>query len=108
MAPSSRFRATPHEGTLPGVDPAGIRILVVDDQEIVRLQLKRILKRAGFAVLEAADGAATLDLLASEPVDLILSDIRMPGMTGVDLVKAIAPRIPDTAVVMVSGQPCNS
>lgn len=103
MALSSQFRATPHEGTLPGVDPAGIRILVVDDQEIVRVQLKRILKRAGFGVLEAPNASTTLEILASEPVDLILSDIRMPGMTGVDLVKAIGHRIPDTAVVMVSG-----
>lgn len=103
MSLSSQFRATPQDWPLPGLDPSGVRILIVDDQEIIRVQLKRILKRAGFTVVEAPDAATTLDVLAREPVDLILSDIRMPGMTGLDLVKAIGHRIPDTAVVMVSG-----
>jgi len=80
-----------------------VRILILDDQEIIRVQLKRILKKNGFTVLEASDAQKALEILNREPVDLLLSDIRMPGMTGLDLVRALAHRIPDIAVVIVSG-----
>ncbi len=93
----------PFDWPLPGQDPKDVRILVLDDQEIIRVQLKRILQKSGFTTLEAADARAALEILNREPVDLLLSDIRMPGMTGLDLVHALAHRIPDIAVVMVSG-----
>ncbi len=103
MPSSSKFRALPIDWPLPGQDPKDVRILVLDDQEIIRVQLKRILKKNGFTTLEASDAHAALEILNREPVDLLLSDIRMPGMTGLDLVHALAHRMPDIAVVMVSG-----
>jgi putative two-component system response regulator len=93
----------PFAWPLPGQDPQEVRILVLDDQEIIRVQLKRILKRSGFTVLEAPDAQMALEILNREPVDLLLSDIQMPGMTGLDLMHALAHRIPDIAVIMVSG-----
>jgi len=103
MPLSSQFQALPFDWPLPGQDPKDVRILVLDDQEIIRVQLKRILKKSGFTTLEAPDAPSALEILNREPVDLLLSDIRMPGMTGVELVHALAHRIPDIAVVMVSG-----
>jgi putative two-component system response regulator len=103
MSLPSESQVLPFAWPLPGQDPQDVRILVLDDQEIIRVQLKRILKRSGFTVLEAPDAQMALEILNREPVDLLLSDIQMPGMTGLDLMHALAHRIPDIAVIMVSG-----
>jgi len=95
-------KALPIDWPVPGQAPKDIRILVVDDQEIVRLSLRRMLGKHGFTCLEAADGHQTLALLEQERVDLVLCDIRMPGMDGLSLVKKMAHRIPEIAIVMVS------
>jgi putative two-component system response regulator len=102
LSPSKPHPSMPIDWPLPGHDPKDVRILVLDDQEIVRVALLKILRRHGFTCLEAEDAFKGLELLEHERVDLLLSDIRMPGMTGLALVKAMAHRIPDTAVVMVS------
>ncbi|MGA2082253.1 MAG: HD domain-containing phosphohydrolase [Holophaga sp.] len=95
-------QALPIDWPLPGHAPKDIHILVVDDQEIVRISLVRILGRHGFTCREAADGHQCLELLDRDRFDLILCDIRMPGMDGLSLVKAVAHRIPEIAIVMVS------
>lgn len=64
---------------------AGLRILVVDDEEPIRRILARFLARQGAHVLEAADGQDALDQLQDQAVDLIIADLRMPRMTGVQL-----------------------
>jgi putative two-component system response regulator len=102
MNPTGSPRALPIDWPLPGRDPKDIQILVVDDQEIVRLALLRTLRKHGFTCFEAVDGLSTLQLLDTQRIDLVLSDIQMPGMTGLALVKAVAHRIPETAFVMVS------
>ena len=84
------------------VVPELTSILVVDDLPIVRFSLQRILTKAGYRVREAEHVAGALAVLAEDTIDLILCDIQMPGASGLDLVKAIEPRIPDTSVVMVS------
>lgn len=92
----------PIDWPLPGQEPQNVRILVVDDQEIVRLALVRILGRHGFACTEACDGPQALAMLDREHFDLVLCDIKMPGMDGLTIVKAMGDRIPGTAIVMVS------
>lgn len=84
------------------VVPAEASILVVDDLAIVRLSLQRILDKAGYRVRLAEDVRGALEVLDEDSIDLILCDIQMPGASGLDLVKAIRWRIPDTSVVMVS------
>ena len=103
MPLSSNFRSIHPDCPLPGRDSEGMQILVLDDQEIIRVQLKRILQKSGYSVVEAPDAQTALKILDREPIDLVLSDIRMPGMTGLELMKLIAVRVPDIAVVMVSG-----
>jgi putative two-component system response regulator len=78
------------------------RILIVDDLPIVRLSLQRILSKAGYRCREAEDVPSALTVLDEDDIELILCDIQMPGASGLDLVKAIRPRIPETSVVMVS------
>jgi putative two-component system response regulator len=84
------------------VVPDQASILIVDDLAIVRLSLQRILLKAGYRCREAEDVPKALAILAAESIDLVLCDIQMPGASGLDLVKAIQPRIPDTSVIMVS------
>ena len=83
-------------------NPKPIRILVVDDMPIVRVTLRRILEKEGYSCREASEGGEALDLLSEEPAELLLCDIQMPGMGGLDLVRALQPRIPEPSIVMVS------
>jgi DNA-binding NarL/FixJ family response regulator len=67
----------------PSASPPPLRVLVADDQELVRAGFRLILEAAGFAVVgEAADGAEALALAAAERPDVVLMDIRMPVMDG--------------------------
>ncbi len=84
------------------VVPQQLSVLVVDDLAIVRLSLQRILAKSGYRVRLAEDVRGALDILDEDTIDLVLCDIQMPGASGLDLVKAIRHRIPDTSVVMVS------
>lgn len=78
------------------------RVLVVDDEPRLRQLIVRIMAREGFECRDAADGAAALDVLAEWPAPLVLSDLRMPGVGGVELLRAIRERHPGTAVVMIT------
>jgi putative two-component system response regulator len=84
------------------VVPEQISVLIVDDLSIVRLSLQLILSKAGYRCRIAEDVHSALEVLNEDTIDLVLCDIQMPGASGLDLVKAIRPRIPDTSVVMVS------
>ena len=76
-------------------------ILIVDDERNVRESLGRLL-RDDYNVLLAEDGRTALQLLADHAVDVVLSDIRMPGMDGLELLAAIRERFPAVAVIMLS------
>src|SRR5512144_357049 len=77
-------------------------ILVVDDEKGIRQALDRYLRRLGYRVLLAEHGEGALKLLAGDAPQAMLSDIRMPGMTGVELVpKALAIQA-DLAIIMLT------
>ncbi len=78
------------------------RVLVVDDEPRLRQLVVRIMTRDGFECRDAADGAAALEVMAEWPAPLVLSDLRMPGVGGVDLLRAIRERHPGTAVVIIT------
>ena len=83
------------------------RILVVEDEEMVRRMACRALEEYGYDVLEASDGGAALELLASAepPVALVLCDIVMPGLSGPALGAALAEVAPSVPIVYMSGYP---
>ena len=85
----------------PGPDHSD-RILVVDDMPIIRVTLRRILEKEGFRCLEAANGEEALGAMDDHGAELVLADIHMPVMGGMELVAALKPRMPEVAVVMVS------
>ncbi len=75
---------------LPGnTDPGVDRLLVVDDNEMNRDMLSRRLKGKGYIVETAEDGQQALDMLGKDPFDLILLDIMMPGISGIDVLRAV-------------------
>ena len=84
---------------------AGVSVLVVDDETAVRRFAVRVLQREGYEVLEAADGLEALEMLRAGQVtvDLIVSDIVMPRMNGVELMQAVAESDPQIPVVLMSG-----
>ena len=77
-------------------------ILIVDDEAPLRRLMARILESAGCACIEARDAGEARRKLAAQTVDLVLSDIQMPGESGLDLLRWIRDAYPDTAVVMVT------
>jgi len=81
---------------------ASPRALIVDDEPRLRQVLVRLMSRDGFACADAPDGAAALAQMEREPASLVLSDLRMPGMDGVELLRRLRERWPDTVVVMIT------
>ncbi len=80
--------ATP-QGVRPAAAQTGLRILLVEDEPVSRLFTKRMLHVAGHDVLLAEDGLKALEVLSSKPVDLVLMDLQLPRLNGLDAVKAI-------------------
>jgi len=78
-------------------------VLVADDEELYRRALERILKRAGHDVLSARDATEALQIVSSQPVDLVLADVRMPGLSGLELVRQIHEFAPDLPCIVVTG-----
>lgn len=78
------------------------RILVVDDEDTIRLVLAKYLRTRGFDVDTAESGYGALEALAGAKFDLMLCDVRMPGLSGVELVPAALEADPDLGIVMLS------
>ena len=80
-----------------------IRILLAEDDESMRVYLARALERTGYHVVAVDDGVAALPLLESEPFDLLLTDIVMPEMDGIELAQKAAEIAPDIRVMFITG-----
>ena len=79
------------------------KILLAEDDESMRLYLRRALERVGY-VVEAVDrGTAALDLLKTEPFDLLLTDIVMPEMDGIELAQQAAVLAPEMRIMFITG-----
>ncbi len=79
------------------------RVLVVDDEEIARKNLAHILVKENYDVMTAADGAEALRVLESSEFDVVLTDLRMGKIDGMDLLERVKIKYPDTKVIMVTG-----
>ena len=78
-------------------------VLVVDDEELYRRALDRILSRVGHEVSQARDAKEALELVSSQPVDLVLADVRMPGINGLELVRQVHDVNPDLPCIVITG-----
>jgi DNA-binding response OmpR family regulator len=79
------------------------RILLVDDEASIRLTLGALLQRAGYTVTQAEHGEAAVALLEQHAFDLLLVDLKMPGMDGMQVVAAARQRQPDLAILVLTG-----
>lgn len=79
------------------------RVLLVDDEEGIRTVLGVSIKDAGYEVLTASNGHEAIGILEQEDIPLVVTDIRMPGMDGLELLQRIKRNWPDTEVIMITG-----
>lgn len=80
-----------------------IKVLLVDDEISFTTSMERVLSRRGFDVKVASDGLTALHLIAGEQFDVILLDIKMPGMDGIQVLKEIRRFCPDINVILLTG-----
>lgn len=85
--------------------PAKVRVLLVDDEQAIARGIGRLLTAAGYEITAAHDGAMAMEAIAARPFDVIVSDIRMPNMDGLTLLRAIRGRDLDVPVVFMTGSP---
>ncbi|MDD4051793.1 MAG: response regulator [candidate division Zixibacteria bacterium] len=78
-------------------------ILIVDDEEGIRKSLRRLLAPLNVTVLDAPGGAEAMGVVKTRPISLIISDQRMPGMTGVELLQQVRDIAPDTVRILLTG-----
>ena len=81
----------------------GKHILIVDDEPLVRRSLSEMLTLSGYTVSAASNGKEALDILKNYTADIIISDIKMPEIDGIKLLKQIKSNYPDTQIIIVTG-----
>ncbi|MGD9217295.1 MAG: sigma 54-interacting transcriptional regulator [Desulfobacteraceae bacterium] len=79
------------------------KILVIDDEALIRKSIAAYLSDSGFDVLEAGDGPAGIEMVARHDPEVVLLDLRMPGMDGLEVLDRVTGRWPETPVVVVTG-----
>ena len=79
-----------------------LKILVVDDEESLLSVLSQVLKREGFRVTTASSGVEAWEIFKKDPVPLVIADIVMPGMTGIELLLKIKEASPETQVIIMT------
>lgn len=84
-------------------EESDVKILCVDDEPNILSALRRTLTSFGYNVIAAKSGQEGLKLLQQEPVQLVISDMRMPGMDGVSFLEYVSVRWPDTVRVLLTG-----
>ena len=97
MAYATREHATDSELGAPG------RVLLVDDQPELRRIFRRTLVRLGHEVVEASNGRAAIELVRQQHFDVVLSDVRMPDMDGLELLQQLGELDAELPVVLISG-----
>jgi PAS domain S-box-containing protein len=100
-AGSAAIRATPVQEPIPVTGTE--TVLVAEDEESLRALIEIVLQRLGYTVLLAADGPSALEIAASQPIDLLVTDVVMPGLSGFDLARSLRIVNPRTRVLMMSG-----
>ena len=85
--------------------PASQTILIADDSAAIREVLSELLRQRGYQTIAVTNGAEALQALESKPVDLVLTDVRMPGMGGLNLLEKVQMRMPDIPVVLLTAWP---
>jgi DNA-binding NtrC family response regulator len=80
-----------------------VRVLVIDDEDYMREVVRQALESADFNVEEAADGKSALAMIRQFPYDVIVTDLRLPGLTGDAILKEALSLFPETIVILMTG-----
>src|SRR5271154_4456086 len=99
MAPSIRLTYTPCQVSSATKNAA--KVLLVDDDPLIRRALRTTLMSAGYVVLEAMTGEEALETIDAESVDVVLLDLRMPGIGGLEACRRIR-KVVDTPILVIS------
>ena len=81
------------------------RVMIADDEKAVRTLLSRMLKKEGFQVITAVDGDEAWQRMRNHDIDLLITDVRMPGRSGDDLLRTLRDEQPSVPVVLMTGMP---
>jgi DNA-binding response OmpR family regulator len=92
------------KGIIPPTNPYKPVVLIVDDEQIIADTLAAILRRSGFTAMATYQGSTALEIARNSPPDLLLTDVAMPGMSGIDLAIAIRQSFLHCKVLLFSGQ----
>ncbi len=90
-------------GLSPGIRVDPPKVLVIDDEEIARISCQRVLKREGIQVAMAPSGREGLEMLMREPPDLVLVDLKMPEMDGVEVARRVRNYDPNIVTIIITG-----
>ncbi len=82
--------------------PASITVLVADDNDVAQRLCRRVLEKAGYNVLIAPDGLQAVEVALSQRPNMILMDVAMPGIDGIEAMRRIKAEIPDQPIVIAS------
>src|SRR5260370_7743196 len=86
-------------------DSDSAHILVVDDEGAIRYSISKTLQRVGYQVSAASSGEEALDMLGEQTFDVVLTDIRMPGLSGVELLAKIKEKAPNAILIPMTPYP---
>lgn len=78
------------------------KLLVVDDQYGIRILLKELLEKDGYLMFQAANGMQALTILEQQEIDLVLLDVKLPGMSGLEILKEVKIRYEQVEVIMMT------
>jgi DNA-binding response OmpR family regulator len=78
------------------------KILIVDDEDIARLTLAEILRLEGYEIQSVSNGEAAVEALRCEPFDIMVLDLKMAGMSGMDVLRSVVDKLPDLSVIVLT------
>ena len=88
-------------------DPKKMKVLVVDDEDVLRMLVGMTIDSVGLEMVEAGSGAEALEILQSQKIAFVITDIVMPGMSGMEFAEIVKNKSPLTDIILVSGNLTN-
>ncbi|MBX2976479.1 MAG: sigma-54-dependent Fis family transcriptional regulator [Ignavibacteriaceae bacterium] len=79
-----------------------MRVLLLEDEKITRISLTNTLRQEGFTVESSGDGIEGVNLFSVDPFDVVITDLRLPGMNGIDVLRQVKQKKPDTTVIIIT------
>ncbi|KPK89625.1 MAG: hypothetical protein AMJ94_11665 [Deltaproteobacteria bacterium SM23_61] len=86
-------------------NPLPPRVMIVDDEKVIRDSFSRVLLKEGYRVETAESGRLALERIAEEPPDVLLLDLKMPGLDGMEILRELKEQVPDVVSIMITGYP---